>query len=136
MNQESASKRVKINDDKEPASVAAQPSVTTTTELPVDPKTWTIDQVYQWAVGIVKVKPEHAQKLKDEEITGAYLQLMTEERLKSCGIPVGPAAGLSEAVRKLLPSMAATHGSYHLYELIISVCLIFVTMLRNSDLRW
>jgi len=51
MSHESASKRVKINDEK-PASVAAQPSVTTitTTELPVDPKSWTIDHVYQWAL--------------------------------------------------------------------------------------
>jgi len=72
MSHESASKRVKIN-DKEPASVAAQSSVTTTTELPVDPKTWTIDHVYQWVVDIVKVKPEYAQKLRDEEITGDVL---------------------------------------------------------------
>jgi len=111
MSHESASKRRKIN-DQEPASVAAQPSVTTTTtELPVDPKTWTIDQVYQWAVDIVKVEPEDAQKLKTQKITGDVLHGMTREELKSYGIPGGPAFKLSEAVRKLFPSMDASHGS-------------------------
>jgi len=122
MNQESALKRRKIN-DKEPASVAAQPSVTTT-ELPGDPKSWTIDHVYQWAVDIVKIKPEHAQKLKDEEITGDTLHGMTREELKSYGIPGGPALKLSEAVSKLFPSMAASHGSFRLLRVDYLWCLL------------
>jgi len=110
MSHESSSKRRKIN-DKEPASVAAQPSVTTTTELPVDPKSWTIDHVYQWAVDIVKFDPEDAQKLKTQKIRGSSLPGMTREELKSYGIPGGPAFDLSEEIRKLFPSTAATHGS-------------------------
>jgi len=138
MNQESAAKRIKINDE-EPASVAAQPSVTTT-ELPGDPKTWTIDQIYQWAVDIVKIDPEDAQKLKSQKITGHSLSEMTYEKFVSYGIPGGPASSLVKEIRTLFPSMTASHGSsrsFTFFELIIcGVCLMFVTMLRNSDLRW
>jgi len=111
MSQESASKRIKISDE-EPASVAAQPSVTTiVTELPADPKPWAIDQVYQWAVNIVKVDPEDAQKLKSQKITGHSLSEMTYEKFVSYGIPGGPASSLAKEMCTLFPSLAATHSS-------------------------
>jgi len=105
MSQEPAPKSVKLS-DKEPAQFTTQPA-----QPPVDPQSWTIDQVYQWAVDIVKLDPEDAQKLKIQKITGKSLHGMTREALERYGIPGGPAFILSEAIRKLLPSKDVIHGS-------------------------
>jgi len=103
MSQEPAKQKINLSDDDGASSAAAPPAIT---GLPADPKSWTTDHVYRWAVEIIKVDPEDAQKLKPQKITGASLHLMTEERLRSYGIPGGPAALLSEAVLQLFPSKA------------------------------
>ena len=44
---------------------------------------------------------KHALKLKEQEVDGKFLLLLTEEKLRSIRIPIGPAAGLAAAIEKL-----------------------------------
>jgi len=74
-------------------------------DLPHDPKTWTIDEVYKWAANIIK--PGHAQKLKTQEIDGSSLLEMTKLDLDRCGLPVGPATNLIQEIEKLKPEPLA-----------------------------
>ena len=60
---------------------------------------WTIAHVIEWARQIVDEK--HALKLKEQEVNGSALLLLTEEKLRSIGIPLGPAAKLAAAIEKL-----------------------------------
>ena len=64
---------------------------------------WSIAAVRKWAVDVVGIDKKHADKLVAEEINGKSLAAMTEEKFKSCGIPIGPASELFEGVEKLFP---------------------------------
>ena len=62
---------------------------------------WTIAHVIEWARQIVDEK--HALKLKEQEVNGSALLLLTEEKLvkKPYKIAGGPAANLAAAIEKL-----------------------------------
>ena len=44
---------------------------------------------------------KHALKLKEQEVDGIALLLLTKEDLMKAGIPLGPAAGLVAAIENL-----------------------------------
>jgi len=101
MSQEPAAKRIKLSDDGA-SSATATPA---TKGLPDYPKSWTIDHVYQWAVEIVKVDPEDAQKLKTQRLPAMYCTEWQRKDWKATtSLDGGPAFKLSEAVIKLFPS--------------------------------
>ena len=60
---------------------------------------WTIAHVLEWARKIVAEK--HALKLKEQEVDGSALLLLTKEDLMKAGIPLGPAANLAAAIENL-----------------------------------
>lgn len=63
--------------------------------------TWTVEHVRKWAVEVVGIKPKHADLLVAQEIGGTQLTKMTEDKLRSFGIPVGPAGELEDAIKAL-----------------------------------
>ncbi len=56
----------------------------------------------EWATKEVKIDSKHAAKLRDQEIRGSALLTMTEEKLRSIGIPLGPASDIVAAINSVL----------------------------------
>ncbi len=57
---------------------------------------WTNDEVVAWAKTLIE--EQHAELLKTQDITGHSLLQMTQEDFEDCGIPVGSAENLKEAI--------------------------------------
>jgi len=76
---------------------------------------WSIAAVRQWAVETVRMKPQHADVLHEQEIDGeALLDVISEEKLMKVGIPLGPAGKIMlavNAIRGYAPIEAAASGA-------------------------
>ena len=64
---------------------------------------WSTDQVEDWAKKVPDVKPHHARVLRDQEVTGRTLLMLTKDELTRhpYNLPGGPASALAGAVEKL-----------------------------------
>jgi hypothetical protein len=72
---------------------------------------FSVADVKAWVAGIPDIRDEHVQKCVDEEVDGEQLLKMTEERLRTYGIPGGPAGKILDAIERVkssgtLPSVA------------------------------
>jgi hypothetical protein len=63
---------------------------------------WSVEQVRDWAQAVVGHK--HASVLEKQEISGDQLLKVTKEELERCGIPMGPAGKLMDAIKLLSQS--------------------------------
>ena len=78
------------------------------------PVEWNYDQVFEWAQAIVP--DQFAQILKEQYVDGESLlnwskedeKKVIEDRLRSIGIPLGPAAKLAAAIKKLSETPTGT----------------------------
>ena len=62
---------------------------------------WAIAHVIEWAKAQRDIIEEDWKKLQENRVNGSALLLLTEEKLRSIGIPLGPAANLAAAIEKL-----------------------------------
>src|SRR5262245_44170134 len=107
--EETVLKRIRRDDSAlapDPAHPNAVPPPAAVIAPPHDPRGWNVDQVVHWAMQVVKLDADDAQKLRTQKITGESLPEMTQEALERCGIPVGPSALLMKAIRSIFPPPA------------------------------
>ena len=69
--------------------------------LPPDLMGWSVEDVKQWAMEVVGIDAEDADKLAVQKIDGRHLLKMTEARLLSIGISLAAAVDLMEAIEGL-----------------------------------
>ena len=62
---------------------------------------WSTEQVYRWATDDVGIDEEDARLLLAQKINGETLLELSEDRLRSAGLPMGPAIKLSKAIQQL-----------------------------------
>lgn len=55
---------------------------------------WSSDRVYEWALSDLRIKAEDAERLKEKDIDGKTLVMMTKQALMQCGIEVVAATKL------------------------------------------
>eukprot|EP01124_Arcella_intermedia_P032902 TRINITY_DN7765_c0_g2_i2.p2 TRINITY_DN7765_c0_g2~~TRINITY_DN7765_c0_g2_i2.p2 ORF type:complete len:360 (-),score=37.67 TRINITY_DN7765_c0_g2_i2:1152-2231(-) len=67
-----------------------------------DVDNWTCDDVFRWAVEVVKIDEKHAQKLKDQEIKGSSLLRMDKLDFERYHIPGGPSADLYSGILQIV----------------------------------
>lgn len=77
-------------------------SCTSKNHVPVS--TFSVEQVQKWVENIPGVNLVHARKLAEQEIDGEQLLKLTEEKLDRCGIPMGPAGKIMDALGIVLNS--------------------------------
>jgi hypothetical protein len=61
---------------------------------------FSVDEVVEWARDGVGIRQEHADQLAAQEINGQALLKMTENKLRSYGIPGGPAIQIMDAIEE------------------------------------
>jgi hypothetical protein len=64
---------------------------------------WTVKDVALWALNIAGVEPRHVFILVQQEVSGQALLNLTEEKLRSDGMPRGPATLIAAEIAKLQP---------------------------------
>jgi hypothetical protein len=70
-----------------------------------DPLLWSVDEVVKWALTI-GVSSKNAERLRDQEIDGAHLRDLTEEKMvKLCGMSLAAASDIMKGLAKLFPAM-------------------------------
>ncbi|KAL4604998.1 sterile alpha motif domain-containing protein 9-like [Arapaima gigas] len=74
------------------------------TNLPADIEVWTKEDVRQWLLNDLKVPKEHADRLYDEETSGASLVCFEKQDLLDLGVKQGPAIQIIKNVRRLKDS--------------------------------
>ncbi|MEQ2291690.1 hypothetical protein AMECASPLE_015526 [Ameca splendens] len=111
-----------------PASLLPVGGLLTTTEeynsaLPRLIEDWTKDQVKDWLVIKLRVSKELAQKLYDQELTGACLDSYEKEDLLELGVPPAPAIQIIRQVKKFrkqsetfVPATRAAESEPHLRD--------------------
>ena len=60
-----------------------------------------MEGVKQWAMEVVGIDEEDADKLVRQKIDGRALHTLTEAKLERCGMPIGPAGLFMEAMEGL-----------------------------------
>jgi len=65
-----------------------------------NPNDWTIDQVYKWAIDVVKLDQDDASILRNNKVDGPALLTLTEEKLLKI-LPLGSATKLASAIKTL-----------------------------------
>ena len=81
---------------------------------------WTVDDVVTWAIKVLTdvnlPTTPFADKLKDQFINGPLLLDMTDEKLERCGIPIGHATALGNAIDILRATFSSWHKPIPLVE--------------------
>eukprot|EP01124_Arcella_intermedia_P021038 TRINITY_DN2875_c0_g3_i2.p1 TRINITY_DN2875_c0_g3~~TRINITY_DN2875_c0_g3_i2.p1 ORF type:complete len:368 (-),score=47.11 TRINITY_DN2875_c0_g3_i2:2-1105(-) len=75
---------------------------------------WTIEDVVLWAIKVVNIDENQAQKLKEQQVDGVALLDMTYEKFRDFGILGGPATKLYSAVQKMKPALPERSRSINL----------------------
>ncbi|XP_051856775.1 sterile alpha motif domain-containing protein 9-like [Antechinus flavipes] len=71
--------------------------------LPENTDDWTIEDVYQWVTGKLKLNPEYGEILKKEEVNGMSLKRSVKQDLIDMGIKHGPALQIINMFKELNP---------------------------------
>src|SRR5262249_47889855 len=77
-------------------NLTADPSNDTAEEV----KGWSVGKVKKWAEKLSNVQPEDTVILEKQRVDGRTLLSLTEEKLQSIGIPLGPAHIIAEEIKK------------------------------------
>lgn len=71
------------------------------TKLPHRVEEWTREQVYYWLTEVINVDKKHADKLREEEVSGEELVCYESKHLQELGIKHGPAVKIITQLKKL-----------------------------------
>ncbi|KAM8980645.1 sterile alpha motif domain-containing protein 9-like [Sarcophilus harrisii] len=69
--------------------------------LPKNTDDWTIEDVYQWVTGKLKLNPEYGEILKKEEVNGMSLKRSAKQDLIDMGLKHGPALQIINMFKEL-----------------------------------